>query len=241
MPIPLLPEFDSDGYQVQPTTAVINDVITAVNAALSEAGLLAALADTESSVSAAVALLGGGSAGVMPWPVLTGSTIDSRTVYAADASEAAVTANLRYAVPLIIRQSCTIDTIGVRVVTGSAGVVRFGLYDVIMTAGPTFGAPGALIGDYGTGSTEYGGNNIRGYPDVVVEPGVYYIVAAFQATPTVQMLTPLSQGPGGENYADAFRNGCVYASGGWEALPDPFGSIGGKLSVSPRLWVEISY
>lgn len=54
MSIPLLPEFDTDGYQVEPTTANINQVITAVNAALTEAGLLTDLADSESEVATAV-------------------------------------------------------------------------------------------------------------------------------------------------------------------------------------------
>ena len=38
MPIPLLPEFDADGYQVEPTTAKINEVIAAVNAVGSGGG-----------------------------------------------------------------------------------------------------------------------------------------------------------------------------------------------------------
>lgn len=32
MSIPLLPEFDADGYQVEPSTAKLNEIITAVNA-----------------------------------------------------------------------------------------------------------------------------------------------------------------------------------------------------------------
>lgn len=240
MSIPLLPEFDADGYQVEPTTAKINEVIAAINAALTEASLIAALEDSESSVSAAIALLGGGSSGVMPWPVLNDTALDSRTVYSASTSTGAMTANRCYAMPLIVRQACSIDSMGVGVTSGASGVVRFGLYEVNLSAGSSFGAPSALIADFGTGDTQYTGNR-KVWPEYQIEAGVYYMTAAFQGTPTVELLTPTSQGPGRENDDATGRNACVYTSGGYDALPDPFGGIGGALTSGPRIWVQITY
>ena len=47
MSIPLLPEFDADGYQVEPTTAKINEVIAAANTAASAAVALLPEFDTD--------------------------------------------------------------------------------------------------------------------------------------------------------------------------------------------------
>lgn len=94
-------------------------------------------------------------------------------------SPVAVTANLLYAVPVLVPHRTTAVRIGLTVTTGAAGNCRMGIM-----SGGIGGIPNALELDAGTFDTSTTGNK-----EIVIakalEAGVHYIVAVFSGTPTI--------------------------------------------------------
>lgn len=184
-----------------------------------------ALANDASLVNDAVesiAALSGGEGGVP----MGFDSYDATTVYSATASTAAVVANTLYAVPFFLANAATLGAFRIYVTSGSAGNARLGCYAAGADGadGMTFRKPTTLIVDGGQQSTASNGSKYFGLDPVYdLDAGLYFLVAVFSGTPTVQVLTATSCGWGMSPAA----NPATYKSGITEsftygALPADF-------------------
>lgn len=136
----------------------------------------------------------------------------------ASVSAAAVTAGRLYAVPFFVTTPTMFTRIGVEVTVG-AGNVRLGIYRPGGTS-----LPGDLLLDCGVVSVATSGTKeitIAQYLD----PGLYYLAAVFDGTPTVQMA---AMGLATYGYLGAASVGAdssvMYRAFAYAALPTPWGT-----------------
>lgn len=135
MSISRLPEFASDGYQVEPSTTKINEIIDAVNS-------------------------GGGGGGGATFPMAEGAWYTPFTAIGGQrdtnghvAFEATSTA---YAAPIRLYEPCGISAVGVRTAVPSSGTptMRFALFSPSAS-----GMVGEKVADLGTVSVPSSGDN----------------------------------------------------------------------------------
>ncbi|HVA15467.1 MAG TPA: hypothetical protein VNF99_19620 [Stellaceae bacterium] len=116
-------------------------------------------------------------------PALFGGYLSGRYYWAgqANASSAAVSANLLYAMPFVCLQKQIFTKIGISVTAGASGSAHLGIYKTAAGA-----VPAGLVLDAGTVSTtSAGAQEITGL-NFALDPGVYCLAALFNAGPTIQ-------------------------------------------------------
>jgi len=152
----------------------------------------------------------------------------------------ALTANVMYAVPLIVTRNVTVDRIAVFIVTADAGkVARLGIYND--------GAnlyPGDLLLDGGEISVANNTTTEALVINQALTKGIYWAVILSDGVPQPQKRGRSSSAPLGVNPTNF-----GYQYGGWDraqaygALPDPF-TAGGALefdsSIDPRICLRVA-
>ncbi|WP_349321659.1 hypothetical protein [Asticcacaulis sp. MM231] len=125
-------------------------------------------------------------------------------------SNAAVTANRLYVVPVAVPYDLTV-ALNVRVTTGASGTVRLGIY------ADNQGQPGALVVDAGTLTTTTAGVLAL----AISQPlgaGIYWLAAVFNAAPSVNMAVSAAMGHDSASATSATVTG-YYRAFTYAALP----------------------
>jgi hypothetical protein len=158
MSISLLPEFDADGYQVEPSTEKINEIITAVNES-------------------------GGGGGGDTYPMHQAVWYDNSTAMAGTDTGSGMGLDPDMVYGALIRvtdPNAGLAGIGVRVMAGPANpaTLRFGLY-AVSDAATSRGLPGERGADLGTiavDAEETGWLTLETF--AAAEPGWYWVGVA---------------------------------------------------------------
>lgn len=235
MPISLKPIFATSGYENQPTAEDLNELIAAVNDALTEAGLLTQLADTGSSVATAVTALAAPVPSSLPSTTFSAFSYDASTFLGpVTATTLVLTANRLYAVPIRFEYEFVIDNVCTYVTSAAVGNVRMGLYEMAAS-----GFPGALVRD--GGQTSHNSLNERSvYMNADVLPaGVYYMALLPEGAPTVRAYTANTGALWGGKGDGVYGSHVYKADVTFGALPDPFPTTGLIIpsSAAPHLYV----
>lgn len=101
-------------------------------------------------------------------------------------SAVAVVADKIYSAPFLVLKEESFDRIGISVGTGAVGAARLGIY-----ASGTNWKPGSLVLDAG----EIADTSSTGDKEITINqtlaPGLYWLVAAFNGTPSIISTTPV--------------------------------------------------
>jgi hypothetical protein len=148
----------------------------------------------------------------------------------------AVTSNRLYATPLYIPRRTNITRIGIEVTNSSVGSqARLGLYNLDNTDGE----PGSLIVDGGVVATNTNGLK-EAVVDVNLNPGWYYMAAAFSGTPTVRAIGVSSETMRSLLGATApnANNQTITVVFAFDVLPNTFPDAEYSNVNRPWLWVR---
>lgn len=126
-------------------------------------------------------------------------------------NNAAATANRLYVVPVAVPYDLTAVALSVRVTTGASGNVRLGIY------ADNQGQPGALVVDAGTLSTTTAGL-LELTLSQPLSAGLYWLAAAFNAAPAVNMAVSAAMGHDSASAISATVTG-YYRAFTYAALP----------------------
>jgi hypothetical protein len=150
-------------------------------------------------------------------------------------STESVAADTLYAAPITIEHRAIFTALCVEVTTLAAGNVRMGIYN----NNPSAAYPSSLVVDGGAASTDS-----TGFKEITISqaltPGMYWLVAVYDATPTIRRLTGNAHTVGaklGTNQA-ADSSGDMYSMVSvalpYGALPSIFPSEGTYVSNTQR-------
>jgi hypothetical protein len=149
-----------------------------------------------------------------------------------------VAVNTLYAIPIKLLHVTDVQAIGVQVSTLSAGNCRVGLY------ADNAGIPGILIQDVGVVATGTTGAKWQAMVRTL-QPGMYWAVCIFDATPTMRAQTTTFAGPGMLGWlsgTDTAKKAGWSVAQAYGALPDPFTGGGALVQQVPIvcLWISRS-
>jgi len=230
----------SGGYMLRgdrgfaiPLESVTGGGIGTVDIAMTEAELLAALADPGSPVATAVS---GMATGSPPGhiPLTPNEPYDSSSLFwSLTITTLTMMANRLYAVPFRLENAETIADLRVKLTTGAAGSLRAGIYG--MSAN---GLPHALLAETEainantTGMTWFGLS-----PAVALDAGIYFLGLVSDATPQLTGFTA--------NSDQILSEGGVYASHRWTnhpfgPLPNPFGTAFYATTAGPLVMFQVT-
>jgi hypothetical protein len=136
----------------------------------------------------------------------------------------ACSANTMYASPIYFGKAVTVLEIGIKVTTGAAGSIRFGIYSDDGTI-----KPGALVSDCGTSAcTNAGSKTVTGLSVSLLANTLYWLVIVSDVAPSVQRSNDsYSWFPLGGSACDkADTRGAWQRAFNYAALPDPWGASG---------------
>lgn len=154
-------------------------------------------------------------------------------------TNAAATADRLYGKVFVVGDTETFTRIGLYIQTLSTGAARLGIYNF------ADGVPTDLVADLGTiDVTSTGAKEVT--ISQALDPGVYVLAVVFQATPTYVcwpgtgkeglFIAHFTGYGASSNQNDYFG---FYVAHSYGALPDPFGTPDGAMSVDvPNIWLR---